>query len=430
MRGVSRSPALAGVVFAALASVARLGWAAKLEQHTFQPPYSAVDPSGRKIVSREWKSGGVATVNSNFIRLTPDRQSKKGALWSRKSLGTDNFSMTLKFRISGQGKKFFGDGMALWVMQQAYYVEGDFHGSVERFTGFGVIFDTFKNTETLSYHRDVSLVYNDGEKTTEVMLENKEGCDASIRYHEERGDFSVESASRAKVIVENGRQITVLVDPSNDGTFTRCIQAELPLDQNWARQAHVGVSASTGQLADNHDVLELVTFDNAAEHDEHEALQLSTPKFTRGEGMTEDRFHRLEDVLNSLLQKLEVLEHHVEHELVAVEDHIKVAVGKIQAQEAISEGRIDELEKKVVDNVRGDLNQRIGQLESSIDESIGHRINSVENVLNTRISETVADSAQGDGGWKLPFLFLFCCMIAAAVGLYLWYKQLKKTHML
>ena len=41
----------------------------------------------------------------------------------------------LTFRISGQGKKFFGDGMALWFMQQAYYVEGDFHGSVERFTG-------------------------------------------------------------------------------------------------------------------------------------------------------------------------------------------------------------------------------------------------------------------------------------------------------
>jgi hypothetical protein len=36
----------------------------------------------------------------------------------------------LTFRISGQGKKFFGDGMALWCMQQAYFVEGDFHGSV------------------------------------------------------------------------------------------------------------------------------------------------------------------------------------------------------------------------------------------------------------------------------------------------------------
>jgi hypothetical protein len=45
---------------------------------------------------------------------------------------------------------------------------------VERFKGFGVVFDTFKNTETLAYHRDVAIVVNDGEKTVELMLEKKE----------------------------------------------------------------------------------------------------------------------------------------------------------------------------------------------------------------------------------------------------------------
>mmetsp|Transcript_44897 Transcript_44897/g.123027 ORF Transcript_44897/g.123027 Transcript_44897/m.123027 type:complete len:150 (-) Transcript_44897:1603-2052(-) len=107
----------------------------KLEQHSFEPPYTDVDPSGNRLLSKDWKNGGVASVSQSFVRLTPDRQSKKGAVWSRKSLGTDTFSTILKFRISGQGKKFFGDGMALWVMQQAYFVEGDLHGSVERFTG-------------------------------------------------------------------------------------------------------------------------------------------------------------------------------------------------------------------------------------------------------------------------------------------------------
>jgi hypothetical protein len=45
---------------------------------------------------------------------------------------------------------------------------------VERFKGFGVVFDTFKNTETLAYHRDVAIVVNDGEQTAELMLEKKE----------------------------------------------------------------------------------------------------------------------------------------------------------------------------------------------------------------------------------------------------------------
>jgi mannose-binding lectin 2 len=177
-------------------------------------------------------------------------QSKKGALWSRKSLNTNTFSTVFSFRISGQGKKFFGDGMALWFIQQAYYVEGDFHGSVERFTGFGIIFDTFKNTETLSYHRDISIVYNDGEKTAEFMMEKKEGCDAHIRYHEERGDFSVHSLSRAKVVLQEGRKVTVMVDAKNEGDFVECASMELPksLNENWAKSAHIGVTASTGQL--------------------------------------------------------------------------------------------------------------------------------------------------------------------------------------
>ena len=44
-----------------------------------------------------------------------------------------------------------------------------------------MIFDTFKNTESLAYHRDVAIVFNDGERTSEVMMEKKEGCDALIR---------------------------------------------------------------------------------------------------------------------------------------------------------------------------------------------------------------------------------------------------------
>lgn len=133
--------------------------------------------------------------------------------------------------------------------------------------GFGVIFDTFKNTETIGLHRDISLVYNDGSQSQSVMLEKKEGCDAAIRYHESRGDFTVESSSRAKVVVTDGTHVSVMIDGKNDGTFVHCASMHLPLTPEWARTAHVGVTASTGQLADNHDVLSLVTFSDAAAHE-------------------------------------------------------------------------------------------------------------------------------------------------------------------
>lgn len=49
-----------------------------------------------------WAVGGTAIVNQNFVRLTPDRQSKKGAIWSHRPLACDNFTTTIKFRIHGQ----------------------------------------------------------------------------------------------------------------------------------------------------------------------------------------------------------------------------------------------------------------------------------------------------------------------------------------
>jgi lectin, mannose-binding 2 len=138
-------------------------------------------------------------VNSNYI----NNQSKKGALWSRKSLGVPSFFCVFKFRISGQGKNFFGDGIALWITQQSFYNPGDLHGSQENFVGVGVIFDTFRNTENIHAHRDVTLLINDGEKTWDMMTEDIHGCNANFRYHAERADFSVTDSARARVLISD-----------------------------------------------------------------------------------------------------------------------------------------------------------------------------------------------------------------------------------
>ena len=122
-------------------------YARKLEHMSFNPPFDQVDNAGMRMVGTHWRSAGHAVVNNNFARLTPDRQSKKGALWSRKALGVPEFSAVLKFRISGQGKNFFGDGLALWVVQQSFYDPGDLHGFKENFQGVGIIFDTFRSLE-------------------------------------------------------------------------------------------------------------------------------------------------------------------------------------------------------------------------------------------------------------------------------------------
>lgn len=56
---------------------------------------------GRRTL-QEWTDVGDAVINEYFIRLTPDRQSKSGAIWSGQSFTSGEFVTTIKFRISGQ----------------------------------------------------------------------------------------------------------------------------------------------------------------------------------------------------------------------------------------------------------------------------------------------------------------------------------------
>ena len=143
----------------------------KITTHSFEPPFQDIDSSGLRLVSHQWRASGSTMVNSNFARLTPDLQSKKGALWSREILDVPSFSTVVKFRISGKGRDFYGDGIAIWFVQQGYYIEGDLHGFQEDFIGIGIVFDTFKNTENMNSHRDVTVLINDGDKTWAMMTE-------------------------------------------------------------------------------------------------------------------------------------------------------------------------------------------------------------------------------------------------------------------
>lgn len=194
--------AMFGLSFVVVLCVLCLVASERLEQFSFKAPFDETDVSGARVVGGNWKTAGTTVVNKNFIRLTPDRQSKKGSIWSKKPLGVASFSTVLQFRISGQGKNFFGDGIALWITQNSYHVDGIIHGAAEKFIGVGVIFDTFKNTENLAAHRDVTVLINNGEKTYDVMTKDVLGCAAKVRYHADRADFSVTDSSRAKVVVQ------------------------------------------------------------------------------------------------------------------------------------------------------------------------------------------------------------------------------------
>lgn len=92
---------------------------------SFYTPFKDVDSNGDRNV-KNWRHTDSTVVKKHFVRLTPDRQSKIGKLWSSKPI-TDTpagWSAMLRFRVSGQGKRLFGDGFAFWVTDQLYPASG------------------------------------------------------------------------------------------------------------------------------------------------------------------------------------------------------------------------------------------------------------------------------------------------------------------
>lgn len=318
-------------------------------------------------------------------------------------------------------------------MQQSYYKEGSLHAIDEKFVGLGVIFDTFRNTETLSAHRDVTVIVNDGEKTWEMMTADVKGCEAMVRYHSDRDDFSVQDSSRAKVVVQN-RAVTVYVDPSNSGEWSECVSLkDIDLPDFWSRKAHIGLTASTGQLADNHDILSLSTFSDSdhATVEAEEQSMASKKSFPLGVDLSDrERIMRVENAINDLMDRVDLLDHHVEHELASVEDHIKSLLGKIEKREDKSEFRIDTIEKEIREKVEGAMEQRLSKVEEMMKRTVDSKLGTLTKTIGRTMDQRL-EAASGDSqGWKLPFIILIVLLFAGCIGLYLFYLNLKKTHLL
>jgi predicted PurR-regulated permease PerM len=88
----------------------------------------------------------------------------------------------------------------------------------------------------------------------------------------------------------------------------------------------------------------------------------------------------------------------------------------------------------LVQEVAGSLDSRLTALEQQMNGQVNKKMMNIENALDRKMSnlEQKAEefSKEGATSWRLPFLILLVLMIAAAVGLYLFYERLRKMHLL
>ncbi|OQS06963.1 lectin [Thraustotheca clavata] len=391
--------------------------AALMEAMSFAGPFDKIDANGNRYVNGTWIHGGATEVKKGFIRLTPDRQSKKGYVWNNQVLGRQSFSAILTFRISGQGQKWFGDGIGLWITTSPNYVYGENHGFVGDFTGIGIIMDTFVNPEHKGGHKDISIQYNDGTKSLDTLNdETKIGCDAAIRYYEESASFSpVHSAARIKVRVDQNR-LRVDVDATNQGSWTRCFEGEIPFSTKWLEDATIGISAATGGVADNHDILQLSTFefpdDPAMTQVDSDTLMHNLSKDYKK--WFNEPSCQTDCLIAVLTKEIENFRIESEHKLTDLKEKTGNTISKLREAEQANEDRLQQIYQKIINVVDNSLDRRVADTASQVKAKIDAKVK----------------NAPSDGSWKIPFFILVIVLGSAGFMGYKKYQELRKSHLL
>nr|XP_040051906.1 VIP36-like protein isoform X2 [Gasterosteus aculeatus aculeatus] len=232
--------------------------------------------------SSQWDLMGTAMVTPDHVRLTPDLQSRQGAVWSRVPLTVRDWELKVHFKIHGQGKKNLnGDGMAIWLTRDRMQ-DGAVFGSMNQFTGLGVFVDTYPNAEknldktqpgtqrTFPY---VSVMLGNGTLSYDHDYHGRPtelgGCTATARnaLHD---TFLLLRYSKSR--------LTLAVDVDGKQEWVDCADITgLKLPSGF----FFGASSATGDLSDNHDLISMKLFQLTVERtpeEEDEEEEVTVPR--------------------------------------------------------------------------------------------------------------------------------------------------------
>ncbi|KAM8941939.1 VIP36-like protein isoform 2-T2 [Lycaon pictus] len=224
-------------------------------EHSLSKPYQGVGTGSSSL----WNLMGNAMVMTQYIRLTPDMQSKQGALWNRVPCFLRDWELQVHFKIHGQGKKnLHGDGLAIWYTKDRMQ-PGPVFGNMDKFVGLGVFVDTYPNEEKQQERvfPYISAMVNNGSLSYDHERDGRPtelgGCTAIVRnLHYDT----------FLVIRYVKRHLTIMMDIDGKHEWRDCMEVpgvRLP------RGYYFGTSSITGDLSDNHDVISLKLFELTVE---------------------------------------------------------------------------------------------------------------------------------------------------------------------
>uniref|UniRef100_A0A3B5R7Y9 Lectin, mannose-binding, 1 n=1 Tax=Xiphophorus maculatus TaxID=8083 RepID=A0A3B5R7Y9_XIPMA len=217
-------------------------------KYSFKGPHLSQSDGGVPF----WIHSGNAIPSADQVRITPSLRSQRGSVWTKNKVNFENWEAEVTFRVSGRGR-MGADGLAMWFTSEQG-LDGPVYGAADTWNGIGVFFDSFdndgkkNNPAILVVGNNGNLVYdhqNDG--TTQALgtclrdFRNKPyPIRAKITYYRKT----------LTVLINNG-----FTPDKEDYEF--CTKVE---NMVIPTEGFFGISAATGGLADDHDVLSFLLF--------------------------------------------------------------------------------------------------------------------------------------------------------------------------
>ncbi|KAK2070169.1 hypothetical protein P8C59_004688 [Phyllachora maydis] len=217
-----------------------------LRTHSLNQPYLDSD-----MQSRWYDFGGDAVIRTDsYIRLTSDRPSQTGWLWSKVPLTATNWEIEVEFKIHGKNQ-LYGDGFAMWLTKDRAK-QGPVFGSADNFEGLGVFFDTYKNNRPGIVFPFVMVMVGDGQKQYD---KNTDGKDSELAGCSARGIRQANIPTKFRLTYFQDKHLKLELQYKSEDEWTLCFETNQP--PTIPQVAYLGFSAETGELSDNHDIISI-----------------------------------------------------------------------------------------------------------------------------------------------------------------------------
>ncbi|GMT06902.1 hypothetical protein PENTCL1PPCAC_29076 [Pristionchus entomophagus] len=222
-------------------------------EHSLIKPYQG---AGMEIPN--WDLNGGVMVTPHYVRLTPDEQSRQGAIWNRQPVHSRDWELSVSFKVSGATGDLFGDGFAIWYAQEPMQT-GPVFGSKDYFRGLAVFLDTYSNHNGPHKHGHpyVSAMVADGSQHydhdrdgthTQLGGENT-GCEAKFRNKDHDTNILIRYV---------GDTLSLFIDVEGKMEWKECMKVD---NVHLPTGYYLGMSATTGELSDAHDIISVKMFE-------------------------------------------------------------------------------------------------------------------------------------------------------------------------